>query len=593
MLRVMNVVFASWLLLAASDDDFAGCSSGEACTKTVDDLQMLQWKTRPSRSVPTHSEHPDAVSLLRHSEHPEPRQSDHPEPRHSEHADAVESGKDVENATEAVQSTETVEVWDPKKRKWTEADIDLKADEHEKALAEAHEAHGEEIENLHEAHGEEIENLHEEHDHKMSQVQRSTSLAMAWMLLGTVAFVTSLFYLVNSSDEKIKHVTWVSLSDTLSIFSSVLIFSALKNFNVDFFHDYTGNEHAPPSSWSVFLEFTCLSAVYVMLHVLLIRSRHNEHQLAFYGGLGAHVLGFASIDAYGSLIELPVFNASVLRATLFIFFVATTSVAVVSYIAERVRTSIVHYLQVRHALRGSGLDALNEQFADTEDEAIGLFLGLVNSMVIRFAVSGRMPPVHGNPMDKSRSEVALLTLAAVLSGLLLVLVINAMYHVVRKYPGPRMERLIGVLKNTLAMTMGWCFLFSAQWTFWTFTDDHGLGAGDKMTARMVMAAVLTIASYGSIFMIELLASSYEKLESLRPLARGFVLLLGLCWEAAFQQAVEGVGDCYTGHAKTFSFISLTTFLCIIVLPAWGVYILPRAKSLHKEGATTVFDSVFD
>merc|ERR1711972_600032 len=55
---------------------------------------------------------------------------------------------------------------------------------------------------------------------------------------------------------------------------------------------------------------------------------------------------------------------------------------------------------------------------------------------------------------------------------------------------------------------------------------------------------------------------------------------GLSWEAAFTQAVAGVADLYDHHTKTLVDAAITSALCLLVLPAWALYILPRAVFSH-------------
>merc|ERR550514_1388791 len=61
----------------------------------------------------------------------------------------------------------------------------------------------------------------------LRSLKRMLSMLEALMLMGTVAFVMALFYLVNSPYGDIVQSTWQILNTTISIFSAVLIYSSI------------------------------------------------------------------------------------------------------------------------------------------------------------------------------------------------------------------------------------------------------------------------------------------------------------------------------------------------------------------------------
>merc|ERR1719433_1636027 len=62
------------------------------------------------------------------------------------------------------------------------------------------------------------------HHELLSPRQQGENLGVSVMLIGSVLFHTSLFYLVNHPDKEMKRHAWFIISSTISIFAAVLVF---------------------------------------------------------------------------------------------------------------------------------------------------------------------------------------------------------------------------------------------------------------------------------------------------------------------------------------------------------------------------------
>merc|ERR1719231_1559742 len=111
-------------------------------------------------------------------------------------------------------------------------------------------------------------------------------------------------------------------------------------------------------------------------------------------------------------------------------------------------------------------------------------------------------------------------------------------------------RLPRVLQLVCSMTMGWSLLYTGQWLFWAVFPSGLAGHGSKMLARVVMAIVDSSIAVVAILVVDFLADRLQEMGSprrhrgleiakgLRTLMSALGLLLGLAWEAAFDQALE-------------------------------------------------------
>ena len=136
------------------------------------------------------------------------------------------------------------------------------------------------------------------------------------MLLGCMAFQLSLFYLVNHHDSDIKEYSWHTISHTISIFCSVVLFNGMDGL-LDYY--FVGNSHYV--WWRIVWGFLELLIFLLLLQFgmwfsaglasddkkrefMLEVDHQTHHQAKSCSLLLAHITAFASIHAWGQVQEL-------------------------------------------------------------------------------------------------------------------------------------------------------------------------------------------------------------------------------------------------------------------------------------------------
>jgi hypothetical protein len=314
--------------------------------------------------------------------------------------------------------------------------------------------------------------------------------------------------------------------------------------------------------------------------------------------LGGHVVAFAGMDAFSALQSgEPPFD--ILRKTWVNSLICDVVVAVVMTLVLDLCRECREYMS-HFSSDPKSLKMWLHECREADGEAASLILGLLLSATIRHAISGEHPPLHGGkPKSKSNDEVFLLFAVAMVLGFTVVrleLLLRRLLdlHVEDGQTGrpssmfaekhkKGISRVIRVFVDTVSMTMAWCLLYWGEWFIYNWTNDKGVGYGDRMSALLVVAAVLSGLCFAGIFVINFAVSQINSgtvhlTHGLYGLSIALGLVVGCAWEDVFIEAV--------GCMKQLNVLKLTTMnstlliisiLCAVALPAWMFYIHPHVE----------------
>jgi len=287
-------------------------------------------------------------------------------------------------------------------------------------------------------------------EHLYAEEIQKESTAMALMLWLNVGFVTGIAYLVHSKYAEVWQATFVILSSTISIFCAVLFFSAIKSVPALILGTKKEKYGVGPDAMSLAVSFIRLLILAAVWQALLWSVRHSRRAFAMVGAMGAEVIGFAAIDAFGQVQQLGFFCASPIHSSLAVP-IACVGLWALCTVSDAARERSLP----ESCLRSSTTELFEELCRESEDEYIGLTLGLLVSLVIRFAIIGKLPPLTGDPMVKKPQDVFALTGACFGTAILIILFSSLRFRPNLQGLPPKLDRLCSIFMSVLTMTLGW------------------------------------------------------------------------------------------------------------------------------------------
>mmetsp|Transcript_103 Transcript_103/g.286 ORF Transcript_103/g.286 Transcript_103/m.286 type:complete len:623 (-) Transcript_103:139-2007(-) len=422
------------------------------------------------------------------------------------------------------------------------------------------------------------ESRHGPGHHVPTREEAGIRIALSLTMISMVAVTMGLFYLTNWPDPDIRRATWSVIASTLTIFCAIVAFNALKELTMGLLNEpdeFFATEFSDEPTFSVLVHHVLRAvALLVMLYGLLYSLRYNPQSLEVVAGIGAHIVGFALIEAFGTLqLRSPfIYNPMM---SLVAVLLAASMIGVVVSLGSSLRESMLTAPQDK---------PLKSAYEEAENDYTGLTMGLLASQVIKFLIVGHIAPIHGAPKGKTLSEVMMLASAGCGMALVVIGVSAARTFVLNdELSGARsrIRRLCDIAERGASMALGWIMLYAGQWAFWTMTGGEGVAGGDDMIAGMLMLVVFGIIGFALIFLVEYLADyGIIQRPAMEALINGVGLSLALTWEITVDTSVQCMHMVIPHHGVRFIDAAVDAFLCGIVIPAQVLYILPRAKESH-------------
>jgi len=499
----------------------------------------------------------------------------------------------------------------------------------EKVEGEALEKKGEEgeegVEGEESKEGEEGEE-EEEEEEEVDPVD----LTLAISLLGFITIIMALFWLVNYDDQDMKIYIWGVLSNTLSIFLAVLMFTTLSMVVHRFVPEDASTEIV------IFVDFMQLAFCFVLMQFAVAYISGSFEKQPF-GGAGtegmtiseqkqqrvrrfksvatllAHSSGFAAINFGGAIQHMKCFLDTPL-----LMFVVPPALFVFQLIAcrlvRRIRTNSIKNIlanNVGHAYQQMSpvaeapvvveeqagvewcVEKWEEETYESENEISSLAISFLLLQAIRYNLTGVMPDAFGIEEENythPKKDIYYLTgcglILAVCCCIIVVVTAESFPENV-KIPGgtvkSMVKRMCLIGQGTTAMGFAWALMYTSKWQLTILTSPMNPNC---VTARVMLAVCISVIAFFIILGLDHLAdmkSTGEKTDkAIIAIITSLSILVGFTWEQSFDGAVEVLADSKFKEHKVMAVMTLTVAIFTIVYPQWRKYILRTLLRLKDE-----------
>ena len=451
------------------------------------------------------------------------------------------------------------------------------------------------------------------------------------LLIGFVIASMGILCLVNYHDKHIRKESWAFLGTTVSIFSAASFDFAVYRL-LEFFlgideHD-SAHDMAKQCRIVIFLILWCL-LVFVILHALLLNYSGQRILFAFFS-LGSHIYAFASILVFGTMQKWDLSFKG-------IPWVWVWSIPFLAFVVMFLLYGLMLLMftgrenQSQMSEKGEQLKTAIEVHIDAS--AISVAFLLVQALCHTMSMPDQphekqfMPITNGSPGQHSPyAWLKLFVCAFFLNAFSSIWAcLNSKRkccHVCTDFIG---ENAADFIKKLASVTGSWClqrggmlgwfYLVSARMRWYLnkrgYPDTTQVDP-DQSThrAQILNAYVMSICAIVFVIVMDKIADWFEEDEDdshyhsaafgLRSVMSGLGVLVGICWDKAFETAYEtileerSIDNLMGTEDKLYKWIhenKITAHLCtaavgitmsVLVALAWYRFIVPHAMKKTKH-----------
>lgn len=464
------------------------------------------------------------------------------------------------------------------------------------------------------------------------EVASPVAVAVASTLMGTIFVIMCLYYLFNWPDPDIRKYSYEVVSSTVSIFSAVLLFQsfqgALEKYVLDGAPPWVNilANFAHRFWWHFVLQFSLALISKSIFHTDAQREaiisnmsergqdvkENIEINMRCWGTLLAHITGFASINAWGSVQQTAFFSQSWYMSWLVVPCACIFNIPIL-YCTNWMRETI--------SMGGDGkqdeLEKMwDEEVEEAENDVIALGLSFLTVQSIKYGICGTLANVEGEePEELTFGHEYGQCMLLYLFGSLCIPVFC--YFVItmkkmeeeeekeqeeeqkeaeegkkekthlsekekklqekkeeeKKEAAEARERQLDQVVATFAMGMAWSYFYSTKWSLGALPVAWN---SNTTLLTLVEAVVVSAICFSFIFVLDKLADAEWTSERVDDCIRAVIsaigILVGFSWEQTFDASVAALAS--QTDSPTIMKLVLAIACAVIVVPAWKNYMLP-------------------
>jgi hypothetical protein len=435
-----------------------------------------------------------------------------------------------------------------------------------------------------------------EHSEKGEETEETDMMAVgiAATLIGAVSFQMGLFYLTNHRDDDMRRYSYDIINATISIFSAVMLFQTCD----DLVDVYVVENLSPANQciahmthmliWYTGLQFS-LAYISGAIGSEPKSVESMELNMKSVAVILAHLTGFASINAWGSLQQLPSVRTSPW---------SVAGIVPISFLGQFFLQRLTEKIRTWVAFGDDGKvdiweKAWIEETAEAENDVMGLTLSFNLTQTARFWIVGVIPDRHGK-LDVFDPDADNQSLHLLCVGLIAAFLMTTVYMLDPRYKNVDMSedeqkekdaeeteekeqslasRMRAAVILTFGMTFAWCIFFSARQVIKSIAEND-------MVVSVTLALSISLVSFGCIRLLDLLADADctgdRTDDAIKQIIRAIGILVGFGWEQCFDVAVEELSESMPKKTQHGTKMMLGLFCVCIITPAWRWHLLPFA-----------------
>lgn len=446
-------------------------------------------------------------------------------------------------------------------------------------------------------------------------------VAMAATLLGSISFIMLLYYFINYPDKDIQEKSWETVSSTISIFCAVLLFQSFNDMTEAYIIDpIFGPGDATMGALYVDIIHMLLWFTIMQLALALLSGaagpwavdsdefdamneaeqeelkEAKEVNMKCYAVLLAHITGFASINAFGT-VQAIFFASSPARS-----FLAVPLSFVCMLILQRITDTIRERISMGDDGEKDEFEELwDEETEEAENDVFGLTLSFTMINAMRFLISGCLPNQEGKEEECPIEEFTFhhtfyqkaLTIGTGFASTALICVIRVNWpewceeEGLEKIEDEAVRSRAELFARTyegitvaIAMCFSWSFFYGVQMIL---AGYNNIFEGQDELLSVVLALVMSCICLFGLIPLDWLADQDWTDDNcdraLRSIMEAMALLIGFAWEQCFDTSVDAIAAVTKNSGNRAinphtTKLGLSIFCAGLLVPAWKMYILP-------------------